>query len=101
MFAYKNVQRAVRDERWKLIRYPQVDRTQLFDLQSDPHETNNLAAQPAFAAKVTELTALLESEMQQSGDTATLRVAQPQRAEWSPPGSEDGVPRPTGRKRKP
>lgn len=85
MFAYKNVQRAVRDDRWKLIRYPQVDRTQLFDLQTDPHETKNLAGKPALAAKVAELTALLEGEMKRFGDTATLKVADPKPAQWSPP----------------
>ena len=35
-FAYKDVQRAVRNERWKLIRYPCANETQLFDLQNDP-----------------------------------------------------------------
>ena len=27
---YRNCQRSIRDDRWKLIRYPLVDRTQLF-----------------------------------------------------------------------
>ena len=85
IFAYKNVQRAVCDARWKVIRYPQVDRTQLFDLQSDPHEKTNLADQPEHAAKVAELTALLEKEMLKSGDTGTLKVTNPQPAEWTPP----------------
>ena len=85
MFAYKNVQRAFTDGRWKLIRYPQVDRTQLFDLKSDPYEITNLANQPEHAAKVAELSAALEKEMQQSGDTATLRVTNPKPAEWNPP----------------
>ena len=85
MFAYRNVQRAFTDGRWKLIRYPQVDRTQLFDLQSDPYEITNLANQPGHAAKVTELTAALEKEMQQSGDNSALKVATPEPAEWSPP----------------
>ncbi len=85
MFAYKNVQRAFTDGRWKLIRYPQVDRTQLFDLKSDPYEITNLANQPEHAAKVAELSAALEKEMQQSGDTATLRVTNPKSAEWNPP----------------
>lgn len=30
---YEDLQRSVRDERWKLIRYPKIDRMQLFDLQ--------------------------------------------------------------------
>jgi len=85
IFAYKNVQRAVCDARWKLIRYPQVDRTQLFDLQNDPQEAINLADNPEHAAKVAELTALLEKEMQRSGDTGVLKVANPKPAEWTPP----------------
>ena len=85
MFAYRNVQRAFTDGRWKLIRYPQVDRTQLFDLQADPFEVTNLADKPEHAAKVAELTAALEKEMQQSGDNSALKVATPATAEWSPP----------------
>jgi len=85
IFAYKNVQRAVRDERWKLIRYPQVDRTQLFDLENDPHEATDLAGKPENAAMIAELTALLEKEMRASGDTGVLQVTSPKPAEWSPP----------------
>lgn len=85
IFAYRNVQRAVCDERWKLIRYPQVDRTQLFDLKNDPHEVVNLADKPEHAAKVAELLALLERVMKTSGDDGTLTVANPQPAAWSPP----------------
>ena len=86
MFAYTRVQRAVRDDRWKLIRYPQVDRTQLFDLKADPNEITNLAEKPEHAAKVTELTALLQKQMQTFGDPGTLKVAAPKPAEWVPPG---------------
>lgn len=85
MFAYKNLQRAIRDERWKLIRYPQVDRTQLFDLQSDPQEVTNLADKPEQAARLTALTGLLKKEMQDNGDTAPLKVAHPKPADWKPP----------------
>ena len=66
--AYRDCQRAVRDDRWKLIRYPLVNQTQLFDLQADPHELQNLADDPAHAAKVAELTALLQ---QAQRNTAT------------------------------
>lgn len=85
MFAYKNVQRAIRSDRWKLIRYPLIDRTQLFDLQADPFEITNLADRPENAARVVALTALLENEQQHFGDTAPLKVANPQPADWSPP----------------
>ena len=72
MFAYRNVQRAARDERWKLIRYPLADKTQLFDLQTDPQEMTNLAGLPAHAAKLKELIGVLQSQQQQFGDAASL-----------------------------
>ncbi len=49
---YRNVQHSIRDERWKLIRYPIVDRTQLFDLYNDPHELNNLVYKPKYHEKI-------------------------------------------------
>lgn len=85
MFGYRKVQRAVRDDRWKLIRYPLVDQTQLFDLQTDPDEITNLAGKPEHAAKVAELTALLQREMAQHGDNAPLKVGSSHPAGWSPP----------------
>jgi arylsulfatase A-like enzyme len=49
--AYKDVQRMVRGDRYKLIEYGgDADRrTQLFDLADDPGETENLADDPAHA----------------------------------------------------
>lgn len=45
-FSYKDFQLAVRDKKWKLIFYPKVDVTQLFDLEADPQETHDLAGEP-------------------------------------------------------
>jgi arylsulfatase A-like enzyme len=83
--AYRNVQRALRDDRWKLIQYPQINRTQLFDLQNDPHELNNLAANPKHAAKVNEMMARLAEAQKKYGDDCPLMVAHPKPAAWSPP----------------
>jgi arylsulfatase A-like enzyme len=83
--AYKECQRAVRDDRWKLIRYPLVDVTQLFDLQQDPHELTNLADKPEHAGKLREMLALLAGEMRRYGDEAPLKVPNPAPAAWSPP----------------
>ncbi len=83
--AYRDCQRAVRDDRWKLIRYPLVDKTQLFDLTADPHELANLAEQPGHAATLARMIRLLEQEMARYGDTAPLKAAQPKPAEWKPP----------------
>ncbi|HEX8912345.1 MAG TPA: sulfatase-like hydrolase/transferase [Humisphaera sp.] len=84
-FGYRDVQRAVRDDRWKLIRYPKVDRTQLFDLRADPDERENLAAKAEQAAKVKELTAMMEAAQKEFGDPSPLTVPDPKPAEWTPP----------------
>jgi len=67
-------QRAVTDGRWKLIRYPLVDVTQLFDLASDPDELLNLADRPEHAQRVESLWAELERWQEVVGDDAPLRV---------------------------
>jgi arylsulfatase A-like enzyme len=85
MFGYRNVQRAWRDNQWKLIRYPQVDRTQLFDLKADPHELKNLADRPEHATRVATMTAALAAEMKRLGDVVTLTVPNPKPATWTPP----------------
>jgi arylsulfatase A-like enzyme len=84
MFGYRKEQRAYRDERWKLIRYPYIDRIQLFDLQNDPDEITNLAGKPEQASRIAAMTAALEAEMKRLDDPATLKVAETQPAEWSP-----------------
>ena len=84
-FAYQKVQRALRDERFKLIRYPQIDRTQLFDLANDPDEIHDLAALPEHAARVTAMTQTLAAELNQLDDPAPFTVATPRPAAWTPP----------------
>lgn len=98
---YRNCQRAIRDDRWKLIRYPLVDRTQLFDLSIDPLELNNLADKPEQRAKVVELTSLLQREMDNHADTIPLSVADPAPAEWSPNVGGDRPAKPDKKKAKP
>ncbi len=85
--SYRDVQRAIRDDRWKLIRYPQINRTQLFDLASDPAETHDLAAEPAQQSRVRELTSLLQQWQHAVGDQQPLVVANPRADVFLPPGS--------------
>jgi arylsulfatase A-like enzyme len=56
-FAYRDFQRAVQDERWKLIEYEVKGwrTTQLFDLKADPWETKNFADDPACAEELARL----------------------------------------------
>jgi len=83
--AYRNCQRALRDERWKLIRYPLVDKTQLFDLQADPVEMNDLSARPEHAERVKTMLERLKKLQQEFDDPATLTVTTPKSPEWTPP----------------
>lgn len=80
--AYRNVQRAVRDDRWKLIVYPQVNKVQLFDLRDDPAEMHDLSAGKDHAAEVKRLTALLKESQEQLGDTLPLTTDKPQPLEF-------------------
>jgi arylsulfatase A-like enzyme len=73
-FAYKNCQRALRKGRWKLILYnvKGEKRVQLFDLDDDPWEMNNLAEDPSQAGRIRELTEVLRSLMKQAADPVQL-----------------------------
>ena len=96
--AYKECQRSIRDDRWKLIRYPLIDKTQLFDLQSDSHEMTDLAGNPDQAGRIKEMLALLKEQQRLYGDDAPLHVADPQNPAWSP--HETGDEKPTKHKAK-
>ena len=70
--AYEDLHRAVIEDRWKLIRYPRIHHTQLFDLQADPHEMHNLAEDPSHREHRTRMMALLESWQESAGDPHPL-----------------------------
>jgi arylsulfatase A-like enzyme len=74
---FSDLMRSVRDDRWKLIVYPPIDHRELFDLAEDPGETRNLADDPAHAAEVARLTALLEGWQARVGDRQPLAVEHP------------------------
>jgi arylsulfatase A-like enzyme len=79
--AYMDEMRAVRDHRYKLIRYPQINHTQLFDLQSDPDELNNLAEHSSQEKRVEQLLELMKEWQEQVGDSLPLTVAEPRSKE--------------------
>ncbi|MPZ52329.1 MAG: sulfatase-like hydrolase/transferase [Acidimicrobiia bacterium] len=59
---YKDVQRMVKDDRWKYIAYSvpnDIARSQLFDLVADPWEMNDLSEDVKHAERVTSMVRLL------------------------------------------
>jgi arylsulfatase A-like enzyme len=90
--AYGRVQRALRDERWKLIVYPRINKTQLFDLRSDPAERLDLANDPSRAGEVRRLTGQLREWQGRLGDPQPLSSANP-----LPPEFEFPVAKPPAR----
>ena len=75
--AYRDVQRSIRTERWKLIRYPQINKTQLFDLQSDPDETKDLAGEGEHAERVKDLSQKLQLLQKEFDDKQPLTTDKP------------------------
>ena len=69
---YLDIQRSVRDERYKLIAYPKISHLQLFDLQADPHETTNLIDRPEHAPHVARLRTLMQDWQAKVGDKVTI-----------------------------
>jgi arylsulfatase A-like enzyme len=75
--AYRDVQRAVRRGPWKLIRYPEINRTQLFNLDQDPYETKDLSGDPANSGRIRDLMDLMRGQQKLYGDTAPLTSEDP------------------------
>jgi arylsulfatase A-like enzyme len=69
-FAFRDLQRAVSDTRYKLIEYnvKKVRTTQLFDLKTDPYEMNNLAGNLEYKATLARLRNDLLAHKSTSGD---------------------------------
>ena len=80
--AYRQFERSVRDDRWHLIVYPQINKVQFFDLTNDPHEIKNLAGDPNHAKTIDRLTDMMQDWQKQLGDTQALRSNNPMSAEF-------------------
>ena len=70
-FAYRGVQRAVKQDSMKLIEYVVAGKraTQLFDLSADPLEMNNLAGDPRYRDKLAALRVELRTWRSELKDT--------------------------------
>ena len=86
--AYGVVQRAYRDDRWKLIRYPHINQTQLFDLQHDPDEVHNLADETEQSQRIERMLAAMADWQRELGDSTPLTSATPRDPKFTPPPPE-------------
>ena len=60
--------RTVREGEWKLLYYTHSGRKQLFNLNKDPWETNDLIGDPEYAGKIDQMFGALQTWMSNSGD---------------------------------
>jgi arylsulfatase A-like enzyme len=75
---FTDTQRMIRTkEGWKLIWYPAIQRTELFDLNVDPDELHDLTSEPAHAARLAELRNRLAAWQLQHRDPAPPAFRRP------------------------
>ncbi|MGC9326934.1 MAG: sulfatase/phosphatase domain-containing protein, partial [Candidatus Hinthialibacter sp.] len=75
--SYIDHQRMARTEEYKLIRYPKVNETQLFNVQRDPWEMKNLAGDPSYSSVIKDLDRNLLELQKQVGDEMELEPLAP------------------------
>lgn len=80
----------LRKGRWKYVRYPTYP-TQLFDLDADPEELADRAADPACAKVVADMEALLEARLGTTPAVLDAQVKARQRAILEANGGRDAV----------
>jgi len=69
---YIDLQRMVTADGYKMIYYPKIDKTLLYNLKTDPLEMNNLADDPANARRLGKLKARLRKLQTEVGDKLDL-----------------------------
>lgn len=65
---FRDVQRMVRDERWKLVWYPEIKKYQLFDLKNDPYELHDLATNSGQRKRLTIMQTKMRDWFRTAGD---------------------------------
>ena len=73
----QDTMRALRDEQYKVIVYPQINHRQLFDLSRDPDETRDLSTDVEYRPVLERMLTRLNLAQQSFGDTQPLQVSDP------------------------
>lgn len=73
---YLNFQRMIVHDHYKLIVYPLIDQSLLYDLSKDPKELKDLSKDPKYRQTMTKLTTLLKKKMKAMNDPITLESAE-------------------------
>jgi len=76
--AYRDLQRMVRTEKYKLIIYPEAGKIRLFDIEKDPDEINDLADQQKYENVISELAEKLKRQQEIMDDTLNLHAFFPE-----------------------
>lgn len=71
---YRDLQRMVRTDRYKLIVYPKANKVLLFDMENDPYEMHDLAENPEFGGIRSDLIKELEKLQRQYHDPLKLSL---------------------------
>ena len=74
---FQDNQRSVRDEKWKLHIYPQINHQLLFNLENDPHEMNNLSNNPKHAVQILKMERLMNKWRKLLNDPHPLKSENP------------------------
>jgi len=75
--AYLGLQRSVTVDGWKLIVYPQISKARLYNIEADPFEKKDLAADAKHSVRVKQLFARLLKQQKEMGDKVDLKAAFP------------------------
>jgi arylsulfatase A-like enzyme len=82
--AYRHLQRMVTEGDYKMLLYPQIEKTLLYNLKKDPKEMHNLADIDQYRPVLKSLFATLLKLQKQTGDELDLLTVYPELTGSSP-----------------
>jgi choline-sulfatase len=65
---YIDLQRMITADGYKMIYYPKIGKTLLYNLRTDPYEMNNLADDPTYFSQIRKLRRRLKILQKEVGD---------------------------------